>query len=154
VLTIAIVLAVIVAAVMYALCVASGRESRLEEQRFQLWSTNQDGTFRPTVIAVDFDGCLFTDAWPDVGRPNWDLITSLIEFRAHGGKVILWTCREGERLDEALRECALCGLEFDAVNENLESWVARYGNESRKVGADYYIDDRAVRVVAAQEVRP
>lgn len=34
--------------------------------------------------------------------------------------------------------------EFDAVNENLPEMVEWYGNDSRKVHADCYIDDKCV----------
>ena len=35
-------------------------------------------------------------------------------------------------------------LEFDAVNDNLPEIVEMYGNNSRKITGDYYINDRAV----------
>jgi len=42
-------------------------------------------------------------------------------------------------------------LEFDAVNANLPEMNALYGNDSRKIGADFYIDDKAVRAVFGEE---
>lgn len=35
-------------------------------------------------------------------------------------------------------------LVFDAINDNLPEIVEKYGNNSRKITCDYYIDDRAV----------
>jgi hypothetical protein len=35
-------------------------------------------------------------------------------------------------------------LEFDAINDNLPEIVEMYGNNSRKITCDYYIDDKAV----------
>lgn len=96
------------------------------------------------IAAVDFDGCLCENAWPDIGNPNMRLIAELIARRDAGDKLILWTCREGEKLDEAVDWCGMRGLHFDAVNENLPEMNAFYGNDSRKVGADEYIDDKAV----------
>jgi hypothetical protein len=78
------------------------------------------------------------------------LIDMLIRFKQAGGELILWTCREGKELDAAVNWC--CGergLKFDALNENLPSWKAMFGNDTRKLGADYYIDDKAVCVKAA-----
>jgi hypothetical protein len=49
--------------------------------------------------------------------------------------------REGELLDEAVEWCRSHGLTFDAVNDNLPEVKARYGNNPRKVHADYYLDD-------------
>jgi hypothetical protein len=100
------------------------------------------------IIAVDFDGCLCTNAWPEIGEPNTKLIYRLKFRRAHGDKLILWTCREGDKLREAVEWCRKHHLEFDAVNENLPEMNALYGNDSRKIGADRYIDDKAERVTA------
>ncbi len=35
-------------------------------------------------------------------------------------------------------------LEFDAVNDDLSEIIEQYGNNSRKITCDYYIDDKAV----------
>ena len=63
-----------------------------------------------------------------------------------GAGLILWTCREGELLENALEACARWGLHFDAVNDSLPSWKKFYGNDTRKVGATEYWDDKAYRV--------
>ena len=96
-----------------------------------------------TIIAVDFDGTLCEDKWPKIGAMNEELILWLLWRQRHGAHVILWTCREGGKLDEAVKACEEKGLYFDAVNENLESTVGFYGgNKPRKVFATEYIDDR------------
>jgi hypothetical protein len=100
------------------------------------------------IIAVDFDGCLCKNAWPEIGEPNRIRILELVRRRDAGDKLILWTCREGESLAEAVEWCRARGLEFDAVNENLPEMNAMYGNDSRKFGADEYWDDKAVTVIA------
>ena len=100
------------------------------------------------IIAVDFDGCLCESKWPEIGEPNVELIARLIARRNGGDKLILWTCREGQRADEAVAWCKALGLEFDAVNANLPEMNAQYGNDSRKIGADEYWDDKAVNVKA------
>lgn len=98
------------------------------------------------VIAVDFDGCLCTNQWPEIGQPNRQLIRMLKTARTKGNKVILWTCREGKLLSDAVKWCERQGLRFDAVNDNLPEMNELYGNNCRKVGADVYIDDRAMTV--------
>lgn len=103
---------------------------------------------RDYTIAVDFDGCLCTNAWPGIGAPNTELIESLKRRRETGDKLILWTCREGESLAEAVEWCKIQGLEFDAVNENLPEMIEMYGNDCRKIGADFYLDDKAEYVRA------
>lgn len=99
---------------------------------------------RGRIIAVDFDGTLCRDCYPDIGEANEDLIRRLKELRAGGDRLILWTCRKGERLEEALRFCFVRGLIFDAVNENLREVVEKFGGDSRKIFADIYIDDRGL----------
>lgn len=94
------------------------------------------------VICVDFDGTLNNGKYPYIGEPNTDLIEYLKVSRYNGDKVILWTCREGELLKQAVDWCKRVGLEFDAVNENLPFMIERYGSDPRKIGADLYIDDR------------
>ena len=47
-------------------------------------------------------------------------------------------------MDHAVEWCKKHGLAFDAVNENLPEVIALYGNDSRKVSADLYIDDKSV----------
>ena len=105
---------------------------------------NEDGKEGYTIYAVDFDGTLCESIWPEIGAPNIALIEHLKKRRKKGNKIILWTCRIGDRLKEAVEWCKDYGLEFDAVNENLPEILERFGGESRKVYADVYIDDKAV----------
>lgn len=97
------------------------------------------------IIAVDFDGTLCTDRYPQIGTANDSLIHRLAECREQGDRIILWTCRVGLRLQEAILFCRARGLEFDAVNENLPEIIRRFGGDSRKIYADIYIDDHSSR---------
>ena len=97
-----------------------------------------------TIYAVDFDGTLCENAWPNIGKPNYTLIRILKELREKGDKIILWTCRTADRLDKAIAWCKEQGLEFDTVNENLPEIIGQFGTESRKVFADVYVDDKAI----------
>lgn len=94
------------------------------------------------IIAVDFDGTLCTNKWPEIGEPNHKMITYLKERQAAGDKLILWTCRVDEILNNAVRWCRKKGLIFDAVNENLPNIIAEFGTDTRKIFANEYIDDR------------
>ena len=96
---------------------------------------------RPTIYAADFDGTLCENKYPDIGPPNIKLIKFLKSERKIGAKVILWTMREGVLLESALRFCKNFGLEFDAVNDNIQEMKDYYHNNPRKVFANYYIDD-------------
>lgn len=97
------------------------------------------------VIAIDFDGCICENDFPYVGFPHWKVINEAKAEQEKGAKLILWTCREGEYLEDALAACHEWGLYFDAVNDSVDSWKKNFKNNTRKVGADEYWDDRAVR---------
>lgn len=93
------------------------------------------------IIAVDFDGTLCESVWPGIGEPHEGFIKWLKRSKENGDRLILWTMREDELLDEALEWCAEHGIEFDAVNDNTEEQKEMYGNNPRKIYADIYIDD-------------
>lgn len=93
-----------------------------------------------SIVAVDFDGTLSLDSqYPNIGQFNTPLYEALMRLRSVGWSIVLWTCREGKELKEAVVWCANNGLEFDAINEN----PSHVPFKSRKVVADMYIDDRA-----------
>lgn len=92
------------------------------------------------IIAVDFDGTLaFTD-YPTILCPIRRVVDYCKRKKADGDTLILWTCRNGKELEDALEWCKFQGLTFDYVNENPPERVAKYG-ETRKVYADIYLDD-------------
>lgn len=96
------------------------------------------------IIAVDFDKTLSMAKWPEVGEPNLLLFEFLKEKKAAGCRIILDTCRCGEPLDNAVKFCKDNGLVFDRVNENLPELIEAYGEDSRKISADVYIDDKSI----------
>lgn len=107
---------------------------------------------RARIIAVDFDGCLCENAWPDIGEARQDVIDALLSRQESGAKIILWTCRVGERLAAAIQWCQNHGIFFDAVNSNLPVNIAAFGNDCRKIYADEYWDDKAVPMISAEPV--
>lgn len=98
------------------------------------------------VIAVDFDNTLFTDEYPDIGKPILPMIEWCKEQKKLGNKLILWTCREGIPLEQAIDACFQYGLVFDYVNENTKENLERTRNDCRKIGADMYVDDKSVHI--------
>ena len=95
------------------------------------------------IIAVDFDGTLAVTQFPTIIEPKWNEIAICKALKKQGCILILWTCRCGDLLEEAVAWCRMFGLEFDAVNENVAQTLEQYGTESRKISADVYIDDKA-----------
>lgn len=102
------------------------------------------GDYMSKIIAVDFDGTLCEHRYPNIGKPNANIIYNILQEQANGAKIILWTCREGKYLDEAVEWCKQWGISFDAVNDNLSETKESFGGNPRKVCATEYWDDRAV----------
>ncbi len=98
------------------------------------------------IIAVDFDGTICKNRYPEIGEPINKTILYLKEKQKKGAKIVLWTCRVDELLDAAVKWCRNKGLIFDAVNENLPEIIAEFGGDTRKIFANEYIDDRNVLV--------
>jgi len=121
------------------------REAQKIKDETQPLETQMHETFK--IIAVDFDGTLCENRYPAIGAARADVLDALCAAQDKGARVILWTCRCGDRLKEAVDWCAEQGLYFDAVNENLPELVRKYGNDPRKVSATEYWDDRAVRIL-------
>jgi hypothetical protein len=103
------------------------------------------------IIAVDFDGILCENDFPNIGKPNYEVISLVRQLIDMGHEVILWTSRTDNRLTEAVVWCGDYGLHFCAVNENAPSNIAKYKNVypsgTRKVYADVYIDDHNLEFV-------
>lgn len=101
---------------------------------------NKEGML-PTIIAVDFDGTLVKNKFPEIGEINYFVWEAVQKAQENGTKIILWTSRTGKPLDEALEFCIHNGMKFDAVNDNIPE-VKALGWDARKVFATMYIDDR------------
>ena len=94
------------------------------------------------IIAVDFDGTLCENRWPEIGRPNQEVLDYILGEQCKGAKIILWTNRLGSPLMDAIEWCDHHGIVFDAANENLPEIILAFHGDSRKVFANEYIDDR------------
>ncbi len=94
-------------------------------------------------IAVDFDGTLVEDKFPDIGKDIPYAFEALKLFMQYGHLLVLWTSRKGKELEEAVNYCESKGIVFYAVNKNFLEEVESDGL-SRKIVADCYIDDRNI----------
>ncbi len=92
-------------------------------------------------IAVDFDGTIVEDDYPDIGKPMLFAFETLKELQKQKHQLILWTYRSGSQLEEAIEFCRENGIEFYAVNNSYPEET--YDNAfSRKIHAHVFIDDR------------
>lgn len=54
------------------------------------------------AIAIDFDGCLCTNEYPNIGKPILHIIDEAKKQQAKGAGLILWTCRQGKNWKKPL----------------------------------------------------
>jgi len=102
------------------------------------------------IVCVDFDKCLFNTKGMEIISLNV-YMKELIDLHRemNNSIIILWTCRCGRVLRDALKVCEDNGIWFDYVNENCKEIREMYeGEEGRKVYADVYYDDKACKVIA------
>jgi hypothetical protein len=103
------------------------------------------------IIAVDFDGILCKNKFPDIGEPNYEIISLVRQLIDQKHEVILWTTRNGEELTAAVDWCGERGLHFCNVNgpapSNEAEYKDKYTTPSRKIYADIYIDDHNLEYV-------
>lgn len=93
-------------------------------------------------IAIDFDGTIVEHEYPEIGREKPFAIETLKLLQKENHRLILWTVREGELLDEAVEYCRNRGLEFYAVNCNNPEETTDSPTYSRKLQVDLFVDDR------------
>lgn len=97
------------------------------------------------IIAVDFDGILCENEFPEIGPPIYSMVSFIRELIDLGHEVVLWTSRVDQPLEDAVAWCEDRGLHFCAVNDNAPSnkkqFYGLYSTSPRKVYADIYIDD-------------
>lgn len=97
------------------------------------------------IVAVDFDGTLVHNKYPFCENPNMKLINFIKEHR-NDYIWILWTCRHDEQLNMAVRYMKEeHQIVFDFVNQNAFWLIDEYG-DTRKIFADYYIDDKNISI--------
>jgi len=95
------------------------------------------------VIAVDFDGTVVEHKYPEIGKEMLFAFATLKALQQKGHKLILWTIRTGDLLQEAVDYCRSNGVEFYAVNKNYPEEILDE-RTSRKLNADIFIDDRTI----------
>ena len=97
------------------------------------------------TIAVDFDGTIVRHRYPDIGEEIPFAVNTLKMLIQDRHRLILWTVREGELLDDAIEWCRERGIEFYAINRDFpEEDITRNENFTRKLKVDMWIDDRNV----------
>lgn len=94
------------------------------------------------ILAIDFDGTITTGPYPAIGGLNKGAKLYINKLYAEGYYIIINTCRSGERLKEAKTFLDAQGIAYHLINENDPDNIKRYGQDTRKIFAHLYIDDK------------
>lgn len=103
------------------------------------------------IIAVDFDGTCVKHAYPNIGEEIPGCTGVLREWARRGARLILWTCREGKTLQDAVNWFAERNIPLAAVNDNVPDITRSFGFSPRKIFANVYLDDRALQFFGGVE---
>lgn len=102
------------------------------------------------VIATDFDGTIVEcgingNKFPKIGNLKRNAKKYINKLYNDGHTIIINTCRdENDETHSVLRFLADNGIKYHFINCNDPERVAKYSNDSRKIGADWYIDDKHI----------
>lgn len=97
------------------------------------------------IIAVDFDGTIVHSEYPKIKGliPNaLEVLRELSETYT----IVIWTCRENAALADAVKFLDDNKVPYHFINRNTPVACSMWGTDPRKIGAHYFIDDRAVGV--------
>ena len=95
------------------------------------------------MVAVEFDGKVCEENSPGIGKEKPMVLMSIKPIQSLGVYTLIWTCRSGKDLKNAINWCVTKGLEFDKYNEHADCFLSQFDCLGPKIGADMYIDDKA-----------
>lgn len=94
------------------------------------------------IIAVDFDGTIVESNFPTIVAPMSGALDALSMLADDGHFIIIWTCRTGQHLLDAINWLLEHNVKFNRVNDHNPENVALYGDAGNKVYAHVYVDDK------------
>ena len=99
----------------------------------------EDGRPFQPYFAIDFDGTLVENAYPEMGKPIEGAVEVIRELMEKGVRIILNTMRTDAALNDAVVYCNKNYIDLYGINENPDQakWT-----DSKKLFAHVYIDDR------------
>ena len=101
-------------------------------------------------IGIDFDGTMVEHKYPEIGKPLEDAVETCHDLMEAGHKIILYTMRSGERLQQAVEYMQENEIELYAINENP---TQHHWTSSPKIFCNIYIDDAALGCPTLQSIK-
>ena len=96
------------------------------------------------VLAIDFDGTIATESFPEVGTLIKDADVIIRKLYEEGHDVIINTCRTGRFEGMAQDFLDENNIPYHYINNNLPRMIEFYKQDCRKISADIYIDNRNI----------
>ncbi|MRI64408.1 hypothetical protein EDM00_10490 [Ornithobacterium rhinotracheale] len=97
------------------------------------------------IIAIDFDGTIAVSKFPEILGLQFKAKKYIQKLKDDGHYIIIYTCRNGDNLTNAINFLLEKGIPFDRINDNSPENLKQYNSaNTRKVYADVYIDDKQV----------
>ncbi len=102
--------------------------------------------FDSPIIAIDFDDTIVISDYPEIIGFKPGAKKAIKKLKDAGCRIVIWTCRtDTDKVEEFLIKN---NVPFDAINDNSaitdEEWKRTGFEDTRKIGADLVIDDRAI----------
>jgi hypothetical protein len=94
------------------------------------------------IISIDFDGTISRGKFPAITGLQPYAAEVINRLYQQGHYLIINTCRSGEQCLEAVNFLLQHCIPFHRVNDNHPDQTALYNNNSRKIYAHVYIDDK------------
>ena len=92
------------------------------------------------IIAVDFDGTIFDDRYPDIGDAIPGAIAAINDLYYAGFCIVINSCRVGEFEQDMVRWLDTQMVRYSQINKNCPALIRKYSGDTRKISATIYID--------------
>ena len=96
------------------------------------------------ILAIDFDETIVQCDFPRIIKLRPDAKKIINQLYDDGYYIIIWTCRHGDHALEAETYLLKNGIRFNKFNQHHPALIKRFRNDTRKISADVYIDDKCV----------
>lgn len=102
------------------------------------------------ILAIDFDGTICTEKYPEVGMERQGAKEFINKLYDEGYFIIINTCRTHDSsasvdpAQVAKDFLKLRGIKYHTFNEHAPFILDKYPIEARKISAEIYIDDRCL----------
>jgi hydroxymethylpyrimidine pyrophosphatase-like HAD family hydrolase len=104
------------------------------------------------IIAVDFDGTLVENAYPEIGELLPGAKEYVNKLYDEGFGIVINTCRSGKYESEVYKFLEREGIKFHHLNENFPHLIELYNADCRKISCNVNIDDKNIFGLASWEV--